>query len=307
MYFRKIISIRAEDSPNVRLALAQRDRGMTPTGEEVLPGVLSWEEYQERRATWDAVRQCVGLDAQFWEGADLLLFPPEWLANCKRLGATLPLNRKAKALGCDPGEGAANTAWCVGDESGVIDLISKKTPDTNEIPYETIKIGQRYGIPSDMWVLDRGGGGKQHADRIRALGHKGVRTIAFGEAISLDPRRGMNPLYARKDVKEERYAYFNRRAQMYGDLSEVCSPSSEGGGFAIPERFTALFDQLAPIPKIYDKEGRMRMLPKNNPDNEEDERTLVKIIGHSPDEADALVLMLHACLHRGVRVIAGAV
>jgi hypothetical protein len=39
-YFRRVIRIKAEDSPNVRYALAQIAAGKKPTGEVILPGVL---------------------------------------------------------------------------------------------------------------------------------------------------------------------------------------------------------------------------------------------------------------------------
>ena len=71
-YHRRVITIRAEDSPNVRLALAQRAAGKVPTGKVLVPGVLTWEQYLHHRATWDKMRQCIGLDAKFYLGAELL-------------------------------------------------------------------------------------------------------------------------------------------------------------------------------------------------------------------------------------------
>ena len=91
-YYRKIIKIRAEDSPNVRLALEQQRLGIIPTNEILVPGVLTWTECCKRRATWDAIRQCIGLDAEFYEGAELLLFPPEWLNRAEQLAARIKGN-----------------------------------------------------------------------------------------------------------------------------------------------------------------------------------------------------------------------
>jgi hypothetical protein len=67
---RKIIHLCAEDSPNVALALRQIKEGKEPTGEEVCPGVLTWEDYRRRRATWDRVSQVIHLDGQFYVEAD---------------------------------------------------------------------------------------------------------------------------------------------------------------------------------------------------------------------------------------------
>ena len=42
---RKIVHIEATDSPNVKLGMAQQAAGMIPTGEQLLAGVKSWDEY----------------------------------------------------------------------------------------------------------------------------------------------------------------------------------------------------------------------------------------------------------------------
>ena len=70
-YFRRVIRIKATDSPNVRLGLAQDRAGLTVTDEILVPGVLTYAEYRKRRATWDRVRQCIGLDGEFWKGIRL--------------------------------------------------------------------------------------------------------------------------------------------------------------------------------------------------------------------------------------------
>src|SRR5437667_99689 len=99
VYHRRVIRIPAEDSPNVRLGLAQRARGIEPTHEVLIPGMLTLAEYDLRRATWDKRRQCVGLDARFWEGAELLLFPPERLARAAAVARLLRGKpRRARAL-----------------------------------------------------------------------------------------------------------------------------------------------------------------------------------------------------------------
>jgi hypothetical protein len=50
-YYRKIIRIRAEDSPNVRRAMEYVKVGRKPLGEIVVPGVLTYDDYKKRRAT----------------------------------------------------------------------------------------------------------------------------------------------------------------------------------------------------------------------------------------------------------------
>lgn len=287
IYHRKIIRIRAEDSPNVIM------------GRMVVPGVLSLEEYQSRRKLWDRVKQCIGLDAQFYQGAELLLFPPDWLNAAEtRYDELKGMKRRARAIGIDPAEGGDKTSMCAVDEFGVIELVSRRTPDTSMITSEAIAFGRKHDVPPEYWVFDRGGGGKQHADRLRGQGYE-VRTVAFGESLLLEHKYRQPFVPERRENREEKYAYVNRRAEMYGEASMWFDPSIDDAvRCAIPrgcmgndaDPASELRHQLAPIPKQYDAEGRLKLMPKNNPSDPDDMRTLVKLIGHSPDEADSFVL-----------------
>lgn len=296
-YLRKVLKIKATDSPNVRFGLAQKAAGIKPTNDIKIPGVLPYEEYIERRRLWDEQKQCAGLDAEFYEGAEVLMFPPQWLNRAEILAQGLAnRRRKARAMGIDPAEGGDKTAWVLVDEWGVVDMISLKTPDTSMIVPRTIALMKEHGIAAQNVVFDRGGGGKEHADSMRQMGYD-VRTVAFGEAVGPPPRYGRDLVAERIEQQEERYAYKNRRAEMYGRLRFMLDPKNakldypeECQGFGVPARFAAIRQQLAPIPLEYDAEGRMRLLPKRGP---EGTKTLTQLIGHSPDEADALVLALH--------------
>lgn len=333
-YYRKVIKIRAEDSPSVRLGFAQQRKGLPQTNEKVIPGVLDWDTYKKRRKTWDKIRQCTGLDAEFYEGAEILLYPPEWLNWSERYAELLRgrVPRKAVAMGVDPAEGGDSTAISVVDYYGLIELVSKKTPDTSVVTGEVLAMMHKYNLPPDRVVFDRGGGGKQHADRLRDQGYP-VCTVAFGEAVSLDPKYGTTSVRERIETKEDRYVYKNRRAEMYGefhilldpgehlkeDINDVVSwmiTSSKNGdgaslydgiGFAIPAIYTELRRQLAPIPKTFDGEGRLYILPKQKPNPNHTGPTLTDLIGCSPDEADSLVLAVHGMLHKTTKVIAGAI
>jgi hypothetical protein len=323
-YHRRVIKIKAEDSPNVRLALMQQARGEVPTGEVICPGVLTWEEYKMRRATWDRVRQCIGLDGEFYEGSELLLFPPDWRTQSEiNFRGLVGRKRVAKGMGIDPGEGGANSSWWVVDELGVIDWLNMLTADTSVVPDNTIMMMRKHSLSDDRVCFDRGGGGKQHADTLRSKGYKGIRTVAFGEALLLPPQRHKRLFEDKKEYAEEKYVYVNRRAEMYFELSmlldPVCPPMLIDGKedvrfstrnvFGVPSDADSRSDlqhQLSVMPKLTDKEGRYWMLPKTNPKDDDDQRTLVKLIGHSPDEADALVLAVHAMLHKSSKVKAGA-
>lgn len=290
--YRRVIRIKATDHPNVRLGLAQKARGQVPTDEVLVPG-KTYGEYEKNLATWDKVEQCVKLHAEFYEGSEVMMFPAEWLNRAEQIAVALRgQKRVAKAIGVDSAEGGDKTAWAAVDDFGLIELIAKRTPDTDIIPGETIAFGQRHGAPPENWVFDRGGGGKQHADKLRKQGFN-VRTVAFGEAPSLELKRGMYPMADRKDMKEERYVYVNRRAELYGELRLDLKE-----GWAIPPEYQELRHQLSPIPLMYDGEGRMRLLPKHKKDPESTEKTLTELIGHSPDEADATVLANHGRRHK---------
>ncbi len=308
-YYRKVINISALDSPNVQLALAEIKAGKSPSHKEVIPGVISYKEYLKRVATWDEVRQCIGIHGQFYKGAEVLMYPPLWLNRAEAVADNLPKSRKAEAIGIDPGEGVEDTAWAAVDRQGLIELIVKKTPDTSVIIGDTLAFMAKHGVKDEKVVFDRGGGGKQRADDMRRMGYN-VGTIAFGEALALIPKRGIRTLPEKLEHKEEKYAYFNRRAEMYGTLREILDPScdrEDGVGYGIPREYTTLRQELAPIPLTYDKEGRLKLLPKNKATPNATGKTLVELIGHSPNCADALVLAVYALFKKKLRPKAGAI
>lgn len=309
-YYVRVIHIAARDSPNVRRALEQQARGEVPDGLVVCPGVLTWQEYQERRATWDEVRQCVGLDGEFWRGKDALLFPPQWLDRAHemaraRRGQVWP----KRWMGVDPGEGVAETAWSVVDRLGLVKLVAKRTPDTSDIVGDTLAMMREYNVkPADV-CIDRGGGGKQIADMLRRQGWP-VRTVAFGGKPVLEPRRGLRPISDRKENVEDRYVYASVRAQMYHELSLQLDPSFNPDGFSLSDEYRELRRQLAPIPRWTDGEGSV-FLPQKKQRSDavqggERKQTMEDLIGCSPDQADSLVLAVHAMLHKGTRTTAGA-
>lgn len=305
-YYRKVIRIQATDSPNVKLALLEKERGYAPSGRIVVPGVLTWPDYCKRVDTWDDARKCVGLEARFYEGAKQYMYPGEWLALSAQVAeAMLGAKREAKAIGVDPAEGGDSSVWTVVDQFGVEEQIGLKTPDTTYITGFTKELMQQYKVSPEYVAFDRGGGGKQHADRLKLEGYD-VMTVGFGESLMPELRRGTMPLDDRRDHREEHYVYKNRRAEMYGMLRERLNPSN-GPVFAIHERFRELRRQLSLIPLTYDSEGRLELLPKRKKPGEEQKDTLVGLIGHSPDEADSLVLALYAMERARKQVVAGAI
>ena len=293
-FYRKVITITAEDSPNVRFALAEIAKGKEPSNTVVIPGVLTWREYQKRRRLWDRVRQCIGLDGRFYKGGQVLLYPPDWLnlaalRNLELVGS----KRQAKTMGIDSAMGGDKTTFAVCDDLGLMYLESLKTPDTSIIPGHTLALATRFGIPPQGILFDHGGGGKQHADALRKKGYA-VRVIGFGESPSPPIRHGTYTVVQRVDQLEHRSLYRNRRAEMYGMLSDRLNPSmcAEVGRqvFALPVEYNELRRQLSPIPRLEDGEGQMYLPPKNRQNAKGKRQTMTDLIGCSPDEADALVL-----------------
>jgi hypothetical protein len=307
-YYRRVIRITGDDSPNVKLARAQRRAGGTPTGEILVPGVLPWADYEERRATWDEVMQCVGLDAQFYEGPDQRLVPWDWLERSAVNAAGLEEYRPGLSVGIDSAQGSDKTSRSVVDLLGLIEQEASRTPDTSVITGDTIAFGRYYGVPPEVWLFDRGGGGKEHADRLRRQGYW-VRTVGFGEAVSREPgERGRRSRRARVAEREQKYRYKNRRAEMYGTVRNMLNPAL-GGNFAIPRRFKELRRQLSLIPLLYDSEGRLYLPAKRRKAGDRSpQKTLEELMGCSPDEADSLVLAVHGMADAvpGARRRAGA-
>ena len=109
----------------------------------------------------------------------------------------------------------------------------------------------------------------------------------------------------------------NRRAELYGTLRQLLDPNPgedflthkteatfhghPGQGFSIPGQYTTLRQELAPIPLLYDQEGKLYLPPKRKKPGHRTlatEKSLEELIGHSPDCADALVLAIHGMIHR---------
>jgi hypothetical protein len=313
-YARRVFHMSALESPNVRLAMAQQRAGREPTGEILVPGVLPYEDYLWRQQYWDEIKQAVGLHARFYKGAGLLLFPGSWLDRANHLAELLRGRpRQARGLGIDTGEGVASTSMSAVDELGLIEQLSRPTPDTDVIPREAIAFMTRHNVLADRICFDRGGGGKQAADRLRAQGYN-VRTVAFGESLIPEPRRGHTSHAERIAQREARYTYVRRRDQLYGTLSELLDPAADPAmfgfapgwpGFAIPREYTELRRQLAPIPKQYDNEGRLKLPPKRKKNPGSNEVCLEDLIGCSPDESDSLTLSIYAMLNTVARAKAG--
>ena len=295
---RRVLKICAEDSPNVRLGIIQESRGEEPTDEVLIPGVKGYAEYKKNLRMWDPIQQCVSLKAEFYEGDEVKLFPQEHLElafeRADELERLYGLDRRGKNLGVDTAEGGDSTVITVGDSLGFIRSFSRKTADTSVIEDDVIRVMREYGISAERVLFDRGGGGKQIADRMRRNGYN-VRTVGFGESAIPEKRRGVVQLDQRKLEQEVRYAYINRRAEMYSLLSDAINPVN-GTVYGIPRRMIDLANQLRPIPRLYDKEGRLWLPPKNKPPGSGSHtvKTMQEMIGRMDDRGQCCTMLLRA-------------
>lgn len=303
-FFRKVIKIRALDSPNIRLAQQEIAAGRKPSGTCLVPGVVDWDTYQKRLVMWDPIRQSIGLEAEFYEGAEALVFPPAWLNAAEAHAARLNPRRSSKrrVMGIDPAEGGDSSVWTIIDDDGILFQLSMKTTDTTVLVNRTLALMREWNVKPEDTLFDRGGGGKQHADRLREMGYK-VRTVGFGEAAS-DPHQDKRMRTSRQkdEAREIRYAYKNRRAEMYWLLRLRLDPN-ENRPFGMPAELAELRRQLSMIPVQYDSEGRVVLPPKDKRNPNSNEITLKEILGCSPDEADSLVLAVFGLERKSKRFV----
>lgn len=307
---RKVIHIGSKHSPDVIWHKTRLDQGLRPKPIPTklrIPGVVTWEEHLQRRVNWDEYNITTRDEGYFYEGAETQLYPREWLDAAEMAHLNLEISgkmRKAKAIGVDGGEGRANSAWTVVDELGILWHEAFQTPDTMKIAGHTIRLMKQWGVPPQKVFFDRGGGGKQIADRLREQGYD-VQMVSFGEAATPIIGTKTKRLQDRKEVYDDRQAYKNRRAEMYGILRELLNPSLRNPVFAIPAIYTALRDELTPLPLLYDSEGRMYLPPKSRMAGNTNKNlvTIEEILGHSPDRADATVLAAYALQSKSRRVL----
>ena len=310
-YYRKIIQIKATDSPNVKYGLWEQQQGLPTSDTIIIPGVKPYGIYLEELATMDPIKLTVTHGAEFYEGAEVKMFPPVWLTASQEAARGLNPDRPAVTIGIDPAEGGALTALVAVDRKGVIDIEARKTPDTTVIPSMILAFARKHRVTDPQnWLIDRGFG-YSHACTLRKQGYR-IRTVAFGESVTPMPRRGTTQLEQRKIQQEERYAFLNRRAEMYWLLREAINPGIIEGKatrvpFAIPTQYVELLRQLKPIPIEYDGEGRLRLPPKQAPREGYTGKTMTQLIGCSPDHTDALVLAHYGLTNKQYRPNAGSI
>lgn len=316
---RKVIHISCKDSPNVQLGELLRNAGVPGPYPTVVPGVLSYPEYRRRLKIWDKIKIHMRLHGLFYEGDETLLYPPDWLDIAEQVYERLCPNGyeasyghnshdPATAMGVDCGAGRDLSCWTMINPKQLIRQVGIPTPDTMKIVHRTIKYMNDYHIPAEKVAFDAGGGGKQIADRLREMGYH-VKTVFFGESPMPAKGERVKKTKEKEGHAERRQAYKNRRAEMYGMLRELLDPSINDQTFGIPVELHELRKELAIMPLMYDLEGKMFLPPKDRPPTASTNSeiiTIKKLLGHSPDRADSIVLAVFAQFGRPTRRRVGA-
>lgn len=320
IFHRRCLKITAKDSPNVIEGLGQQTRKEPQTGITIIQGVLGWFEYLGRLATFTKQEKCESLDAEWYAGPELKLVTPEWFEHAYSYAALRPLPKGTiKYLGIDPAEGGDDTAWVVIDKHGVLQIVSIKTSDTNIIFGKTIELMKQWDILDVNVCFDRAVG-KAQADRLRAAGFPGVRTVDFG-VIKAEPKRGIRTFPDKREIVETKGEFKSRRSEMYWEIREVLSRPltfsedpevqaaiesvartqgrAEKPSFALPKNMcTELVREIACVPLKYDDLGKFKLIPKqdekDDPDKPENQETFRYLLGRSPDQADAFALAIFA-------------
>ena len=307
--FRKVIHISGEASPNVRAGMnwaANRETTRDERPPTIVPGILTYEQFLERKANWSPHQVRTRLLGLFPDEDCGRLFPAEWLDFAQRLGRLLDEDRqrgggrrrsgRPYALGIDVSQGGGDlTAWVVFGRYGVRKLLARETPNTAEIAGQTIRLMRRFRIAPAWAAFDAGGGGKQIADLLRDRGFEELLDVTFGAAAD-DARK-----------------YKNKRAELYGELREALAPRrrterllatpferwpSRASCLALPPDDALLREDLAVLPLLRDAEGRLRLPPKDKSSRHSSarqERSVRELLGgRSPDRGDALALAYYA-------------
>lgn len=320
-YLRRCIKMTAKDSPNVALALWQKEQGLPVTNEIIVPGVINYATYEARLRKWTAEenwqRISESLEAEWYEGAALKLVPKHWLEFAHAYEKRRPQGNFPRFMGIDPAEGGDDSAFCVGDRHGILEMLSLKTPDTNKVIAHAMDLQYKWKIEWENICIDEGagGGGRVHVDRLWANGKK-VRGVGFGAAPQIELRRGMTQFQERKEQRVDKYAFVKCRDEMAYDVRCILEVDADGNyaaksqnvhGFAIPRNRSTeeLVRQLSLIPFTTDGEGRMKLPPKKDSSDPKNPDTLMYICGHSPDQFDAFCLMVYAMNHKPPTQVAG--
>lgn len=153
--------------------------------------------------------------------------------------------------------GRDSSVFCVIDEYGLVEWIEKFHSETQELVSTMLELNRKYKVEGAL---------------VDSTGGYGTATVDYTKNIM--GTMGVNFAGASDDDN-----IFNVRSQMYYDLGKTVKESY----FYLPETGDSLRcrNQLSYTTYIINSRGQMQLVPKQE---------IAKIVGGSPDHADALVL-----------------
>jgi hypothetical protein len=281
------IVIPSTDSPDIRMARSHRglaDRGFLDEARR---------DYGEDSLWWKT-----HVDAQFPEVDHDGLLKQGWIDRCVSSGVierVRELRRQNKGgmkrLSADLSEGTGRDKMVllVGDDLGIVELVASDRADLSEAARLIDVLLRKHGIRQDRIVYDAGGRGKdlpRYLEQHRiteAIGYRGSRSGGGGftnlrsrcgwllrrrldpdrpvELPGYEPDKTMNPLLARQASKPK--------------LQEPFAIEAGSHWVAMREELLAL---------KYALKGPKTAL--------EDKEAMASALGHSPDYADAILMLM---------------
>lgn len=308
----KVVRVSAEMSPNVVAAKRCLELGRPLPKRTPVPGLLSYEEYLNRRATYPPWQARPSLDGLFNDESTAKLFPKEALdfgqSLFHRLQAGAPDRRESPyrwlrwwgwpfGIGVDCAMGGGDlSAWAIYGRFGCVHVETLDTPNTRAIKRQTLSLMRHWRIQPEWVCFDRAIG-KGIADELREEGRE-VNDAGFGES-ALDSGK-----------------YPNMRVELYGDLAEAMAKAFDQAGrlhgryeklltvapsewrklkkarpVALPPD-ADLRQELFVLPRARDGRDRLTLPPKDGTKSKLGVKQMLG--GRSPDRADALVLARYA-------------
>ena len=228
-----------------------------------IPGLATKAWVAERKEEWGEtdpryIARVLGL---FPDSSDFVLIKPSWR---KQILIKKELRRKGKLyMGVDIARyGKDRTSYCIRDDRCMRHQFSYNGHSLMKTVGIIQHLMEEYGIcASEIFIDDTGLGG-------------GVTDRLFELGIQINPLN-----FAALGAEPEKFT--NVRAEMYWNMKDRMDPNSKTDPFYIPKQFNRTLKQATWTKWEPSSDNRIKLESKDK---------VTKIVGHSPDDADALAL-----------------
>jgi hypothetical protein len=209
--------------------------------------------------------------AQFAESNTDCLIPADWL---KLLAPEhKPKGQKTMAIDLSEGVGRDNSIVLVRDETGIIEVRKNNKWGLEGTAKQAAELAIKYNVTHSRIIFDKTGLGADFDNRLRAVGITGARPYKGSLEVSQKA--------AAKNLRSQ--AGWNLRRRLdpeHNDLSGPV-PVKQLPFHISTEHLTELRPQINACSYSQAANGKVQLTPKEN---------ISKMIGHSPDLLDALMM-----------------